>query len=59
MNQLYKNKIVTIQFSVLRIVSKIQIPSLSASAERSQISQHNGTNNVNYVQQSETINKKY
>ena len=30
-----------------RIVSKFQIPSLSASAERSQISQHNGTNNVN------------
>ena len=28
-------------------VSKFQIPSLSASAERSQISQHNGTNNVN------------
>ena len=28
-------------------VSKFQIPSLSASAERSQISQHNGTNKVN------------
>ena len=28
-------------------VSKFHIPSLSASAERSQISQHNGTNNVN------------
>ena len=28
-------------------VSKFQIPSLSASAERSQISQDNGTNNVN------------
>ena len=40
-------------------VSKFQIPSLSASAERSQISQHNGVPIMSTVQQSETVNKKY